>query len=717
MFYMQSLKELMTKYNQNVSFPLLGKQLTISSKRILFYHLKNKYNKIADEAVKTFKKRFMELTSMDDLLSNIDNLLVISLADGVQEVAQDAVSVNAYSLDVKSIMSLCIKENYFDPFIQVCKKIADEDDAIISRLENAKAYRSARKATRSRWTATTYNGDMLDAWGNQFKAAQMNAIEGVGHSIRNAIGNMWDEAEADEKRAALFHNTAYQKEMADSIWTCASNLQLVITNKLNQSCSLNLGGWVSDSDYQKAESMFINLTTMQMSDKQKKECAFQIIQLNPFVSKYYIELIRRYFDSADEILNIARLFQMSSVEEEAINLLVASANEMAGDTEQEVIDCKLAMRKCAKKCTLSEKALQPVMDVIDAHGTEALKKYLNSCTLQSDDDVVQCRTALKEMAQRMETPQSELNTVLGFLRVRAEKLFRDYIGTYQTRSADDVISLRNTVKEKAKILDQPDEVLASALGMVRTRAEIVVGTFINQNCGQTEDEAKACLEAAIGLAQKMGYNEKAVSEPIQKLKDKITQFDIDYRTVDGVLMQTRESADRARKDVSSHGDVLHQDLSAFHYKYEFLGHLQKLRALTVQEDLKTKYLDECQKAMNDFDTKCQIASAWQWRLEHHNNKFYNGNAVETIIMYVVAAFLIYKMLIAFIEHGGFWSRVIWTVLAVGSIIFILSSYASEKNAWNELTSNGQLKLTDVMSSTPPTQIEVKPAEQTVPKSS
>ena len=82
----------------------------------------------------------------------------------------------------------------------MCSKIEEID----SELEEEKEYREYRKESRDRWEVSTFGGTWGDAIVNQAQAGIVNGISGIGHSIRNSIGNSMSESEARSKKARLY---------------------------------------------------------------------------------------------------------------------------------------------------------------------------------------------------------------------------------------------------------------------------------------------------------------------------------------------------------------------------------------------------------------------------------------------------------------------------------------------------------------------------------
>lgn len=653
---METLKEMLEKYNEAVTFPFLGGEYTISGERNTYHHLRMKYQALADEAVQTFKKCLGELSGLDEFYANIENAFSLALENGLNEVSRDAISVECFTLDSKTIVDECVKGGYFDTFGEAVKAYAQRDNEILSGLSDAKSYRSARKATRSRWTSTTYGGSIMDAWGNQFKAGTMNAIEGAGHSIANAIGNMVDEAKADEERANLFKNTAYRKKLTDSIWICANNLRLVITNILNKKTNIRLGGWVTDNDSATAESMYNNLMKIQMDDTQKLHCANMILNLNPYVFKYYTGLLQHYFDHAEEILSIAKFFNITGLEDRFQTLLNDFAKNHFGNTVEDLLACRENTLLSAKKLGMSDTAVKPALDSIQK---------------------------------------------------QSEKLLVNLAKERLGKTPEEINACRDFTLEAAAKLGVSDEGTKPAMDVISDYSSRILTEFVKTNLGTTENEAQNCLNQLTEYAGQMHFDAQTLPEPFKIVNDRIAALDLAYRTVNGVVLDTRAKANQARQDVETYRDILEYS-GTFQFRSQFLAHIEKIKSLPIDPKVIEKYTGIFTEKMGAFDRVCKKAARYQYRKDHGGLPFWNGDTFDMGVHYAILLFFAGCMIRTIVNKETA-DQYIVGILIIGAYCAYMFYFKPKKELgiWNEVTHNGEFKFSDVIGQTVPAELNMQ----------
>lgn len=642
---MNNLKEIMEKYNHIVEFPLLGRTLTVSPERNVYHNLRHKYDTLADDAMKKFKGYLSELKNIDEFFASIQSAFTVSIEDGLNEISRDAISVGCYDLDSATIVNECVNGGYFNAFAEAYQKYENRDNQILSKLSNAAEYRAMRKNSRPRWTSVTYGGDMLSAWGNQFKTGTMNVIEGAGHSIRNAIGNAIDEANAKAERNELFKNQSYRKQLINSVWHCASNLRLVITNIISKKCNLSLGGWISDTDSKRAESMYNNLMKLDLPEAQQKEFILSILELNPYVLNYYIGFLKKFFNHGKEILDIAEFFNLNGLMNHVKDILSDFTKNNLGTTIDDLNNCKELTLKSANALNVGSEYLQPSLEIISKHG---------------------------------------------------EKLLADIARTNLGTTADDLNKCRDLIHKNAEILDAEAHQLVPALKIISTHGEKLLIDFANNNLGTTEDEAYNCRKNVSALAEKMQLDEKSSATALEIVNNQITKLDLEYRTVNGIVLASREEADKAKGDVKTYSDLLGNP-GNFKLKSEFLEHIAKVEALPIDSKIKEKHNSEIKEKMEEFDKRCKKALRHEYRKSHGGKPFWNGDTVNMFIQYLIIVILMIRT-VSFFTSGetstGVAGLLITTAVAVFCFVFIPKK---EEKIWNELTNNGKYTLSYVTS--------------------
>lgn len=591
---MMNLKEMINANISSEKFPLLGQTITVSPERIVYCKLKQKYDTLAQDAYERFMGYMNSFSDLTDLIDSAPTALIAALEEAINEVSSDAVSVGCYSFDAATIIADCIESNYFDTFQEVYAKYVERDYAIASKLSNAADYRAARKDSRGRWTSTTIGGTMVDAWGNQFKAASMNAIEGAGHSVRNAIGNMIDEMNADDERKKLFENTALRNELASSVYVCAINLRRVITNTVSRQCSDKLGGWVTENDYNLAKSMNNNLCNLNLDIDKKREFIVKLIELDPFNSDYYIAALKNFLENGKEILDIASFFNINNLMNAVKDIVADYARNNVGNTPEELNACREAVFKSAASLSIDADDLKNALDVINENGRQILIR------------------------------------------------------------------------------------------------------IASQNIGKTEDDAYACQKMVYQLRDEMQLTEEAAHDALKIIDDKLKKLDLEYRTVDGVVLASRSVADQNRNSIGNFRETLDLPID-FKFKSQYLQHIRKLSELPLDKSITDKYINQTKIKMAEFDKRCKKAARHEYRRTHGGRPFWNGDIASMIKQYLLLGWMTCCTFRSIHDKEA-------AEVVIGIVLMIITAYwlfgvktKKEEKIWNELTENGKYSFNQVTS--------------------
>lgn len=398
---MKNLKQVIDENNREIAFNMFDSKLVVSAERNVYNQIFSKYEKIAENIKNEFIKYLDEMSNLDEFFESVFQMFLLSLESGINEIAKDAISVGIYTYDLDTILSECMKKNYFSSFEEMVELYEKQDEQIISALSNAATYRAHRKNSRSRWSTITYGGSMLDAWSNQMKANTMNAIEGLGHSVINAIGNSLDESEANEKRRSLFRDEYYRKKLINSVWTGARNLRLFVTNIVSQEAGLSLGGWVTSQDQKEAEAIFNNLTKFDMPEDKKKELMLKIFDLNPYSQDYYEYCLKTYFENVNEILNLASFFNMDEVKNQVVNIVTENIKSKSLNTPEEYISFRKELLDQISKTGIEGEDEINIISVLESQGKEILRIYVAENIGESEEEALICKDKINQLKNDM----------------------------------------------------------------------------------------------------------------------------------------------------------------------------------------------------------------------------------------------------------------------------------------------------------------------------
>lgn len=588
---METVKEILEKYDKNVEFPFLDGTYVVAADRNVYHHLKQKYLELADDAKSRFRKCLNEIKNIDDLYENVDSAFTIAMNPALNEAAGDAISLGCYTLDASGIISVCLDRGYFEEFEAAVKAFAEKDAQIQSTLADAKEYRKLRKASQGAWDVKTYDS-LGDAWVENIKLKAMNSFGSTGHSIANALGNMMDEAKADEERNNLFVNNALRNQLINSIWTCACNLRRFVMDLVKEITGISITGWVTEDDAKKAESMFQNMMKVRMSDSDKLRCARSMLELNPYKAEYYGGLIGLYFEHTKEFVNIAEYFQIKGVKEILDAAICEVAKSSFGTTIDDIDRCRVVMIQVGEKASLTAEELQP------------------------------------------------------------------------------------------------------ALKLIAKEAESRLAEYVKQHMGETEEEAQQCKAELDNLREKLGYEIRDVPASYKLINERINYLDTVYRTVNGVVIETREKADQAKADVQTYSDVLNHPCN-FTFRTDFLNHIAQIQNLPIDPQIIAKQVNDVNVKLAEFDKLCSKAKRFQFIQDHGGLPFYNGDSKDMAIHYGILGIILFYLI--------YWSKREKDMLMIAVILLVaycgymfIFKVRKEREIWNKLTQNGAYRFQDII---------------------
>ncbi|MFT3952026.1 MAG: zinc ribbon domain-containing protein [Oscillospiraceae bacterium] len=426
------LKTILEKEYHSVDTTCFGNSFTITPERNVYNVIRCKYKKIAIEACEKFKEMDKQFEDIHDLVHNAIDAFVISIENALMEVLQDIISIDIYIFDKQKIIEFAFDGDYFNEFEQAYGVIDSSVDQILEDLEGTEYARKLRKDTRSRWQSATIGGNAINAWSNQLETASMNLAEGAMHSIINAIGNAMDEAEAKKNLTALFNKQSLRNELITSVFESCFNIHLLLIDIVSKYANINIIGTISESDEEKAEAIFNNLTTLNLPADKRATFINTIFQLNPYKDDFYKTLAEKYGDEDCSFDKFSEYFSINILNIKN-DILSEYVKENIGSTEYEAYKCKENMENLASKLGLD------ISMIVEAR--EIINEQLDMLDLQyrTIDGIVletreQADTAKNELLQIQNIMKDNLfpttDSTLSYERAMIEK--REQIENFTT---------------------------------------------------------------------------------------------------------------------------------------------------------------------------------------------------------------------------------------------------------------------------------------------
>ena len=559
---MKNLREILDEYNHEVTFPFLGNTLVVSKERNVYNQLRLKYNKIADNAKAEFAERLKKYSDPKSMLDGMLQDFLLALKSGFDELTQDAISIDCYTLDMEAAAKRCMKKGYFDSFEKATDEYKNAYVAILTKHVNAAANAYEDAENHPNLQVATIGGSLGDVFANQMKAELTNAVIGGIYSSAadEKVAQIADLS--DKEVAQFFNNQTYKNNIINSVWTCAANLRLVISNDLSKEYNLEIGGWVTNDESAKAESMHNNMNSIKLPEDKEKEFAMSILQLNPFNYTYYKNFLTKFFDNAREILDIADFFHIN-LSGSIKSIMADFAKNHAGNSFEDIKNCRKLVKEKISELGFPDGSDEIAEVFIQTHSAILINNYMIENMGETRSEVLDCFNKMGDIEEDIQFDEKYRN--------EAYEAFN----------------------EKIEILDN----------------ELVeqLTKWVDENIGATEDEAHKCREELTKQIEEQDLNPEKAVNIYKTIDDRLKKLDQEYRTVVGFTFPTRESADEVKAVIEEHKEILNKPAADFIFRANFTEHIALIRTIPLPDKLVSHFAGKYEQYLKEFDKKCKNA--------------------------------------------------------------------------------------------------------------
>lgn len=559
---MKSLKDIITEHSTEAEFPFLGGSIVVSKERNVYNQLRQKYNEIADKAQSDFTKRISQYSDPNSFFKGVTTDFLYALKDGFDELTKDAISVDCYTLDMDAAAKLCTTKGYFDAYDKALNEYKNAYTAILAKHLGSVSDAYSDAENHPNLQVATIGGSLGDVFMNQMKADMTNAVIGELYSMAAAetVSDILDKS--DKEIAQFFSDPTYKDNIINSVWSCAANLRLVISNHLSKEYDLGLGGWITDDDSSKAESMHNNLSSIQLPEDKAKELAASIIQLNPYNYNYYKTLLTKYLDNSREILAVAEFFGIN-LSGSIKSIMEGFAKNNLGSSFDDVKQCRELVNAKISELGFPDGSDELAEDTIQKHIALLIKKYMAENMGGTRESALKCFGEAYEIGED-----------IGF----DEEYF--YIAYEE--------------------FDKKMEVFDAQLVEELT-------SWVNENIGTTEDDAHKCRDELDKKITEHELDPEKAAAIFKTIDDRLAKLDEEYRTVEGFTFPTRESADETKAIINDNKNILYRSPSEFTFRSDYTAHIERIKAVPLIEKLIVHFTGIYENHLKEFDKKCKNA--------------------------------------------------------------------------------------------------------------
>ncbi len=217
------------------------------------------------------------------------------------------------------------------------------------------------------------------------------------------------------------------------------------------------------------------------------------------------------------------------------------------------------------------------------------RKGLDICTIPSDEEIQRAERLLNNLDSSAlgEAEKKQLFTEIFGLNPYSERLYMEMI---------------LSGFEAASTITEISDLCGVDLKAEKERQATV---YLQKIIGSTEEEAMAAQNRSLQYYQDIDLEPSEEMEARTILRATLEKLDIEYRTVDGTLFDTREEANIVKKEYPEIKKFMEEVLppekdSTLEYEERLLGLKEEFRK-RFSSKLADKYLETFDKYLEDFD--------------------------------------------------------------------------------------------------------------------
>jgi len=615
------VKEIIEDYGKPRKFHLPIGEVSISAEQSAWVRIRQKYYLIIQKIKEIFIiKCKTEPESRDDL-EDVQGVYYACMSVLYKEIQADIFSMGRYDIDSDMLDKMAEDEN-------VCWH-----------------FKAVMAALYDLYGEQTMTSSYREIYGRQVKTFKQRMGISIEDYIRQtgtlgALHKVFDTLDFDIARLIV--------DIIESGTDCELDFS-------------DVRGSVQEN--QKCLRLLSNLESGVIPEDKVADILLDILEIDPLISKTYTTMIKYFGDEKKEIFTVAKYLAIDDIILAYKQIFAEEyVEKLSMDTEEAALEAKENFIKYCDYLGIEKEDREDIGEEIDSALEDFDRAYrtVDGITLETREEADLARgelLAIKAFMEKIAPPnkdslldyEQELqekktefeNTFSSGLKGKylrqIEKYLSDFDDLFCTVGLFKKLDRKEAGKErlfkiiKERPVSSPEDIekayaymgeLLPKVGLESTETEktklYLEGCkdeaalkFVKQNCGITEDDAIAAKEKLIEFCESMQLTVTDELKCMKYINKLLTDFDLQYRTVDGVECTTREGADKAREELEAITEFMSTveqptSESLLDYEHDLIKKRDEFKEC-FQSELKDKYLRQFEKYLDEFDRKfCSV---------------------------------------------------------------------------------------------------------------
>lgn len=278
------------------TFPLFGKTLSFTEKELKYTEILQKYTKLSEQYREKYEIAYQNFGGWQTFWEQGESVGNKYIAEAAEEVVKAYVAHGTY--DYVADEALCGCKEYFE-WKSLWLDIEDVLTKVCEQYTDVQNFRNLRKQNRSR--VNTVGFGVKGAIGAAIANEAANAATGLMHDFINSLATSSDYSKIKKKMQQCYQNDEFKDQILDSF----QNVIFALRKSEESLYDIHREDYLP-KDRKRADALLGNLQYIEL-DKQL-DVLIEILQLNPYCSEAYEQLVTQYGDPQAEVYTLLQAF-------------------------------------------------------------------------------------------------------------------------------------------------------------------------------------------------------------------------------------------------------------------------------------------------------------------------------------------------------------------------------------------------------------------------
>lgn len=299
---------------------LFGTEINFSKGADKYFYILKAFEASLDGASDDFREFYDNCSNISKVLDDyMEAVYTITENWAVDSLFNTLKDFEIYDISRDNFEEACWDLSGAEKFYDA---IADKYNDIVGDLEDAKAYRSMRKASRGRVVGGGFGvGGALKGMAT---AGAMNAVTGLGHSIANGIGNIASSVAASSAKKDLYNSEKTFDFLDDGMRECISDIYNLYISFIND-YKINESGekWFDGSQYNVEKSNTLLENSYDLPIEKSKELLVRAFTFCPYNEKLLTYIFNNFIDEQRNVFQIAKKYKID-LSDELLEIIISN---------------------------------------------------------------------------------------------------------------------------------------------------------------------------------------------------------------------------------------------------------------------------------------------------------------------------------------------------------------------------------------------------------